>query len=407
MSHKFHDSFPDRVVYLPAVPAEKCLADVLSGLNTLDDLIRAAIAGVVNAGNQVIEHFGQQVVTADEVREQLSPLDAALAHLFGLTQADYQAMRAANQNDTSAEAVRWLLPNETEEIQHGYSVCDNYFRFVRVRDMSARAWLGSLAFVALSVVEDLPYILLNLDETLALLNAITIQFAWSLPDGEFSTPALPARPTPTPPWQSEVDAHGRTVAIAYFRLLVGHHIWQHFSVMARELFDESAQAFAAQRDTEATEKLWKATHLFRGTTATMWYASIFPRKIYQNELRPTMVETDAIDAQVQHLTYNLLKLSIKKLKATLEARIQSGQPLQSQRAFEILQEFYELYVQDMEQHVFVAHSRVWLDSSLAQKVWQAKLPPQSRTKNAMDLLRDMAVLRRKDWQKILAIPVAE
>lgn len=406
MSHKFRDSFPEQVVYIPAVPAESRLADVLTGLKTLDAPVRTALAGVVHAGVQVIDHFSEHVVTATELPERLAPLAGMLEQLFTLVQADYQTMVAANDSDTSATVVRWLLPDGTAELHDGYNVCDDYFRFVRVRDMSASAWLGSMALVSRAVVEDLPYILLNLDETLSLLNAITIQFAWFLPEAELPPPTLATRPAPTPPWQSEVDNHGRTVAISYFRLLVGHHIWQHFNVIARELFDASAEAFAAHRDAEATEELWKAARVFRGTTATMWYASIFPRKIYQDELRPTMVETDSIDAQVQHLTYNLLKLGIKKLKTALEARIQGKQALQSQRAYEMLQEFYELYVQDMEQHVLVATSRVWLDSSLAQKVWQATLPPKTRAKNAMDLLRDMAGLRRRDWQKVMTIPVA-
>lgn len=407
MSHKFRDSFPEQVVYIPAVPEGSRLAESLIGLQALDPAIQQSIANIVHAGNQLIEHFSLQVVISAEVNERVSPLCAALAALLEQVQGDYQSMASTHNNDTSAETVRWLLPQGSEELHNGYNVCDKYFRFVRVREMSTRAWLGSMAFVSLSIVRDLPYILLNLDETLALLNAITIQFAWFLPQELPATPQQPTNLEQTPPWQSEVDNLGRTISISYFRLLVGHHIWQHFNVMARELFEESAAAFAAGQDEDATEKLWKAARIFRGTTATMWYASIFPRKIYQDELRPTMVETDSIDAQVQHLTYNMLKHGIKKLKMAIESRMEAGKLLQSQRAYETLHEFYELYVQDMEQHILVATSRVWLDSSLAQKVWQSKLPPKTRPKNAMDLLRDMAGLRRKDWQKVLSIGVAE
>jgi hypothetical protein len=139
----------------------------------------------------------------------------------------------------------------------------------------------------------------------------------------------------------------------------------------------------------------------------MWYASIFPLQTYQTELRPTMVETDSIDAQQQHLTYNLLKHGIKRFKTVMETRVTNNQPLHSEQTYTILKQFHEYYVQDMEQHILVASSKVGLDASLAQKIWQSKLPANVRAKNAMDLLRDMAGLRRKDWQKVLSIPVAE
>ena len=412
MSHKLHDTFPAVRVYVPAVRAESSLRESMRGLDELDAATITRIVRLVGAGSRLSEHFAANAVTLDELPALFLPLQTALRALLAHVAADYAALIARADSDSSAETVRWLLPEGTPELHNGYEVCDRYFRFVRVQDMHVREWLGTMAFVSLELVEDLPHSLLNWDELTALILAITIQFDWTLPENTaLESPADPGSPEPVsaaaPPWQDEIEGVGRTVAISYFRLLVGHHIWQHFSVMARECFERSAAAFASRQDDEATAWLWKATRLFRATTSTMWYASIFPRQTYQVELRPTMVETDSVDAQLQHLTYNLLKQSIKKLKAALDERAQNQAPLQSMQAYAALKEFYEFFVQDMEQHILVATSKVGLDSSLAQKIWQEKLPPNTRTKNAMDLLRDMAVLRQKEWQKVLNITVVE
>lgn len=406
MSHKLHDTFPTMKVYVPAVPADGYLGQSIQGLDELDAETTAKITAVVKAGNHLTAHFAANAVTLDELPTLFAPLQHALRSLLAHVQPDYDALIARTNSTSSAETVRWLLPEGSPELHNGYEVCDRYFRFIRVRDMHVREWLGTMAFVSLEVVEDLPHSLLNWDELTSLILALTIQFDWTLPEtasldiADSLGESEPVSPAP-PPWRSEVEGVGRTVAISWFRLLAGHHLWQHFSVIAREYFEISAEAFAHGDDEQATETLWKATRIFRATTATMWYASIFPRKTYQVELRPTMVETDSIDAQLQHLTYNLLKQSIKKLKAALDERIQTNRPLRTAQAYAALKEFYEFFVQDMEQHILVATSKVGLDSSLAQKVWQETLPPNTRIKNAMDLLRDMAVLRQKEWQKVL------
>lgn len=413
MSHKLHDTFPALKVYVPAVPVDGSLTTSIRGLNELDATTLAKIADVVHAGNQLTGYFSANAVTLDELPALFAPLQNSLRALLAHVQADYDALIARADSKTSAETVRWLLPDGSDELHNGYEVCDRYFRFVRVPDLHVREWLGTMAFVSLSLADDLPHSMLNWDEALALILALTIQFDWLLPEhvslrngSEAMGKVEPVGASPRP-WESEVEGLGRTIAISYFRLLVGHHIWQHFSVIGRECFERSAIAFANSQDEAATEWLWKATRIFRATTASMWYASIFPRQTYQAELRPTMVETDAIDAQLQHLTYNMLKQSIKKLKAALDGRIQANLPLHSMQAYTAMKEFYEFYVQDMEQHVLVATSKVGLDSSLAQKVWQEKLPANTRTKNAMDLLRDMAMLRQKEWQKVLNIAVVE
>lgn len=413
MSHKLHDVFPTLKVYVPAVLTGKHLKDSIIGLESLDKESLALTARVAGNANDLLGHFGSSVVTLAELPALFAPLQKSLTDLLEHVQVDYQALTVRGTDTMSEETVRWQLPDGTPELHHGYNVCDHYFRFVRVKDMQAREWLGTLAFVSLAVVEDLPHTLLNWDEEISLLAALTEMFSWILPEGMEAESNLQSGELPVssetrlPLWQSEAGNVGRTVSIAYYRLLIGHHIWQHINIFARECFEHSADEFAKGNDEEGTRWLWKATRLFRGTTASMWYASIFPLQTYQAELRPTMVETDSIDAQQQHLTYNLLKQGIKQFKLTMEERVATNQPLQSEQAYTVLKQFHEYYVQDMEQHILVAASKVGLDASLAQKIWQSKLPANTRTKNAMDLLRDMAGIRRKDWQKVLSIAVAQ
>lgn len=413
MSHKLHDVFPTLKVYVPAVLPGKRLKDSIVGLDTLDKETLLQVSRVAGDAGQLLGHFGANVVTLVELPALFAPLQRSLSDLLESVQADYQALTVRGTEALSEETVRWQLPEGTPELHHGYNVCDHYFRFVRVKDMKAREWLGTLAFVSLAVVEDLPHTLLNWDEEIALLASLTEMFSWILPEGMEAESSLQSGKPPIssetslPLWQSEAKNVGRTISIAYYRLLIGHHIWQHINIFARECFEHSADEFAQGNDEEGTRWLWKATRLFRGTTASMWYASIFPLQTYQAELRPTMVETDSIDAQQQHLTYNLLKQGIKQFKLTMEERAASNKPLHSEQTYTVLKQFHEYYVQDMEQHILVASSKVGLDASLAQKVWQSKLPANTRTKNAMDLLRDMAGIRRKDWQKVLSIAVAQ
>jgi hypothetical protein len=411
MSHKLRDVFPTLKVYVPGVLTGKRLKDSIAGLDTLDKETLALVAKVAGSANHLLSHFGSNVVTLVELPALFLPLQRSLSDLLHHVQADYQALTIRATDAMSEETVRWQLPEGAPELHNGYNVCDHYFRFVRVKDMQAREWLGTLAFVSLAVVEDLPHTLLNWDEEISLLAAVAEMFAWILPEGMEAESSLQSGELHVsseirlPLWQSEAENVGRTVSISYYRLLIGHHIWQHINIFARECFEHSADEFAKGNDEEGTRWLWKATRLFRGTTSSMWYASIFPLQTYQAELRPTMVETDSIDAQQQHLTYNLLKQGIKQFKLTMEERVAANQPLQSEQTYTMLKQFHEYYVQDMEQHILVAASKVGLDSSLAQKIWQSKLPANTRVKNAMDLLRDMAIIRRKDWQKVLSIPV--
>jgi hypothetical protein len=398
MRHQLEHLFPNLRVYVPAVPSGQRLEEGVVGLFDLDGETAARVAQVAAEAKALVEHFGAEVVMIRELPSLLSPLRQSLLALLAQVNGDYSALMARATDESSAEVVRWQLPDGPAERQDGYIVCDRYFRFVRVRELPLRAWLGSLALVALAVVEDLPHTLLNWDEMVALLKGMAVYFAAFGPAGDVAARAGSERTAEWPlPWQSEVETAGRTVAIAYFRLLVGHHWWQQLTILAREYFERSAAAFAAGEDDEAAHWLQQATWLFRSTTACMWFASIFPQHTYQAELRPTMVETDSVDAQQQHLSYNLLKEGIRQLKRSLEERTT---PL-SGLAFKAVKEFYEVYLQDMEQHILIASSKVGMDASLAQKVWQRDLPPNLRTKNAMDLLRDMAGMRQKEWQKVL------
>lgn len=405
MNHKLEAVFPQLRVYVPAVPTGRTLQQTIIGLSELDGDTLSYTAQVAAAAKDLVAHFSSQAVTAGELPALLAPMRHSLHALLANLNSDYRALLAHATDETNAESVRWLLPADSPaERQHGYIVCDRYFRFVRVRDLPAGEWLGSLAFVALALVDDLPHALLNWDEMIALLKGLSLYFAWIVSAAEYTlpTPPPPAAPTNWPqPWQSEAETVGRTVAIAYYRLLVGHHWWQHLTILARDCFERSAAAFAQGDDEAGTHWLGQATWLFRSTTACMWYASIFPLHTYQTELRPTMVETDAVDAQAQHLAYNLLKQAINQLKHTLDERNSLGNSPLSGQAHQAVKEFYEVFVQDMEQHILIASSKVGMDASLAQKVWQHTLPPNIRPKNAMDLLRDMATMRQREWQKLL------
>jgi hypothetical protein len=283
--------------------------------------------------------------------------------------------------------------------------------------MSATALAAQLARTALYVVEDLPHTLLLGDDALALLSGLRTALGMLARDGD-ATPGPdeeevddfdPCAPKSfaaakeivyaawPPPWRADPKI-GRDASIAWWRLLVGHQYWNLLLFFARDAAEQTARAFAEGDDDRGATLLRQTAVLFRATTACMWFSSAFPIALYHDVLRPTMEEGEAIDAQAQHISYALLKRAIVAMKSALETRHGKDRSRWPDLVFKAAREFVEVYLQDMEQHIRVAASKVGMDASLAQKVWQRDLPPTMRTKNAMELLRDMASMRARDWR---------
>ena len=412
MNHHLSALFPELVVHIPAALPAHTLQSTLLCEPPLTGAEAAALHTVALSAQSVVARLTHDVVLAPELPTLLWPLRLALAGACECFGDAFTSLTVANNAATSAAASAWLMPQLSAQELHDYTICDEYFRFVRVRDMTQRQLAAQIAITSLGIIDDLPYMLLNLDEMTALLNAVAILFGavWKglaplahqvheARDEDAATgAAIPAGSHWPAPDAATAGAAPRDVRIAYRRLIAGHHFWNLTTLFCADTFLHGEAAFARGDDEAGAHLLRQAAMLIRAGTAAMWFASIFPMSLYQSALRPTMAETETRDGSTQHLTYTMEKIALTRLREALTARFGANKAQWPDLVYMAMKDFYEMFMQDMEQHILIASSKVGMDASLAQKVWQSEMPSTLRLKNAMDLLRDMAAMRAREWK---------
>ena len=62
--------------------------------------------------------------------------------------------------------------------------------------------------------------------------------------------------------------------------------------------------------------------------------------------------------------------------------------------------FHEADIVDSEHHLIIAAHKVGTDQSLAQKEWQAELPDHIHRQKAVDVLREMAESKRREFSGV-------
>ena len=122
----------------------------------------------------------------------------------------------------------------------------------------------------------------------------------------------------------------------------------------------------------------------------MWYAADFPRRIYEEKVRPTMEtrQTPQGFSGTQNFDYERLKEARDRLHDTLVGRFGGQLKHWPQRLAESYIEFKETELEDVENHILIAAKMVGRGPSIfASKGRDESVPPAP---SAVDMLREMA-----------------
>ena len=167
--------------------------------------------------------------------------------------------------------------------------------------------------------------------------------------------------------------------------------------------DSCAHAAIVEGDEETGEaQLALADSFLRGTTAAMWYAGDFPANLYRDSVRPSMVmpgKTSGFSGD-QNADYNRMKDAKERLKEFLRQTYGPNLAGLSPRLRRAFMNFQEADIEDSEHHLMIAAHKVGTDQSLAQKEWQAELPGHIHRQKAVDVLREMAESKRREFKEV-------
>jgi len=131
----------------------------------------------------------------------------------------------------------------------------------------------------------------------------------------------------------------------------------------------------------------------------MWYAGDFPAVLYRDCVRPSMVMPGKASgfSGDQNADYNRMKETKERLKEFLCQGYGPTLTLLSPRLRQAFMNFHEADIEDNEHHLIIAAHKVGMDQSLAQKEWQAELPTHIHRQKAVDVLREMAESKRREF----------
>lgn len=420
MSQRTEHPFPREFAFLPAdseIPWTRPFFVSTDAAGTR--AARAALDCVVHCAADVLQALERRIVTMSALNDRLAPVIAATDRAYALFAPQLQGPRRAVEAQTSAGgdpaaagADGWAdLPEAV--------VIDRVFRVVRVPTLTMGQFAAQVAATSRGVLADLPRVILGIDELTTTIRTITMMFeglAQHLPSDDGDRPGVSGVPsqqlandaTAPPPdglstlWnedESAADADARTARLASHRWLLGVHLFNLVTLYCRDSLRRSRIAFERSEERAGTDALTTASGFLRGTTAAMWYCGNFSADTYQRHIRPFIVRpgtSDGLSGSEMH-DYKHLKAEKALLGATLVARHGRRPDSWPPAVLAAAQQFRATYVEDMEHHMRLAAARIGGDISLAQKSWQAELSPDVSLKNAVDVLRDMAALRRQEF----------
>lgn len=386
----------------------------------------SALVEVIRASEQLQQQIEGRLVPMRWLSDGFAHLGALTAHAHHLFAEEMLRSEGEVKNE-----IKWPAGQEgvAEE-----ALIERVFNITRLAPMSWLQWATQLAESCTHLVSDLSFAVLNIDEMAAMLVAVKSIFT-RLAQDLASQPAAPTHP-PQPweglrgggdplasqavltfwglhqdriqRWQTFPDlaADAQRVEawqawekqVVFYRWFVGHHFFFLCSIYCHDYLRQATLAFEQDEVECASERLAIAARFLRASTAAMWYTSHFPACLYQNQVRPYLVEVGPPSGASGSLIsdYKLVLLAKEALHQLLLCRYGNNTRRWPARVRQSVQYFHEVYVEDMEQHTLLAASKVGLDSSLTQKVWQADLPERYAVGNALDILRNMTGLRKAE-----------
>lgn len=391
--------------------------------STLAGALATALAAASQATREIHTNLTHQIQRPADLERELNQLCDMISGVYQRVSPDYKRMARAHTRKTGAQALRNTCIRPVGERLEDYLLQDAFFGIIRVPMMSGREFTGQIIATMRNVLTDMAYSTVDINEQISIIGACTAMFAFlaqelypsigAMQEGKMSI-ADDQQTRLTPPcsnarvwssswikaWEGNVNKDGNwTDRVSRYRWIVGHHFFDISAVFCRACLLRASEALDDERTADCTEAIQLSTVFQRALTGALCYASNFPTKTYQQVIRPSMVRMGAMAgfSGVQNSDYNQMKEAKDRLKKSLNGRHDWLRSEKGAAVYEAVQLFREVYVENMEQHILIAGSKVGIDMSLAQKAGQTGLPAGLRTKSATDVLRELGDVRRHEF----------
>lgn len=408
-------------IFLPAnsqiPPVEKAPSNSQGSGDYLQFALTEVLEEVTDT-DQIIEHH---VIAFPELCSRIMQLNLALARVTVLLEPELAALTQFTDHFANIEAIETvvrqellqssLIPNRVRD----YLIYDGYFGVSRNPVITFRQFMAQVVATFHAVFSDLPFTVLAIDEIAAILKSVKVivefflsHYYAEMPDEDPSHSRVEYFTTSNDdqlPWSElwvdpSEGSDSWTRKIASYRWIVGHHLFDEFTIFCREFLVNATDALEKDEEILSAKFIQKAQQSLRGTTAAMWYACNFPGKIYEGPIRQSMISTETPDgfSGTQNADYNRMKHAKDELKMAIRHRYGLKPEQWPKAIYQALKDFHEVDIEDNEHHILIAVRNAGTDTSLAQKVWQQGLPDGVHRKSAAEVLRDMAEVKRKEFK---------
>ena len=403
------------VAFLPAISLLPACA-MADAAPTAPTVSAADLYAVVEQANCFTRALQSGLVTPTQVASMIEPLWQALA-----TVATTAATTVVDAADDQLEAIPAIVAAQEfgPVMAAACAIYDDYFGVVRIDPLPLAPCVREVARTSLALFADLAVTLLDRAQ-LAQLSATMAQFfavlaertpttnvaAAGQSDNVPARPLAPCHALPATParyqqmWQA-VDSTDRAwhEQVAFYRWKVGHHFFNWCAIFCQDALMQATTALTTGDPDAAAVHLGQAEGFLRGTTAAMWYAGDFPALLYQTIIRPSMVMPGAPAgfSGDQNADYNRMKSAKQALKSAVRTHYGAELAALPGALRQALLHFHEADIEDNEHHLIIAAQKVGADQSLAQKEWQAELPAHVHRQSDVDILRQMAEMKRREF----------
>lgn len=386
---------------------------------SVDAALYAALGHTVAMAERLLVRLQNEVISLVRLEADLARLDDSLAGLGTRLNPLMQPLEAKVGLGLDARTHQFAVDDFGALLAQACAVYDDYFGVVRCHPQTLLQLTGQVVRTSQALLFDLPHTLLdrtqvvmivaNVGRMLAVL-ADRLGGVLSLSKGVTSSAAANAQPMAESAatrravydlcWQQNAaDAARWSQTVAFYRWKVGHHFFDLCTIFCGDALRRAHRAIAENDEDAGVEEFGQADSFLRGTTAAMWYAGDFPANLYRDFVRPSMVMPGKASgfSGDQNADYNRMKdakAQLKELLCQSYGPTLAGLPPRLLRAFMAV---HEADIEDNEHHLIIAAHKVGTDQSLAQKEWQDELPSHIHRQKAVDVLREMAERKRREF----------
>jgi hypothetical protein len=337
----------------------------------------------------VAQILKDRVVGRDELANLIRPLINALSDASVRSRHLVDDLsRPGNPRGSSAAAYAAMTGVLAEDEIEAFCRCETYFHVVRVQDLTRAELFACAAETCFDVLTDAAGALVGLETLIGLVDGTRELFRLHVP--VFDS---------TDDRRGMLPAARVTEDLAGYRWYRGHHCFLLFTQACVRRLDDAHFAALAAKPELAASALASAALLMRGLTAGMGYASAFPGSIYRSTIRPAINRAGGPKglSGTHHADYQALQQADARLKQHLRTGYGSNGANWPPTLLDAFLAYRRAEVAHTEQHVAIADAMVAGDNSLLSKTFYASLPPGGRPDSAVEILRDLAEAKRREF----------